>query len=463
MSLDGTSSRWRPRKLAADGPRYLALVGALEQDIADGRLSDGDRLAPHRDLARELNLSVGTVSKAYQEAEQRGIVSGHVGQGTFVRRRSAAGGEVASTRHEPVNLALNVPAQGSETQILSALFGEVVRERDLAPLLGYHPHGGIRRHREIIAASLSDTTFTVETARLFLCNGAQHAIDVALRLVAKPGDSVLVDAYTYSGFKAIAAASHLNLVPVEMDGEGLDPGALKQACRTSKARVLYCMPTLQSPTARTMSLARRQSIAEVAEELDLAVIEDDVYGCFFTERPVPIASLAPIRTFYVTSYSKCLAPAFRLGTLTVPTAYVAQAELLLHASAWFVAPMVSETVLRLIERGKLEELLRERRLQALERYRAFLDVFPKAERLQFPAFYGWLPLPQGWSADQFAVAARARSILVTPRIASAVGDTEPGAVRICLGAPKNLKELSDVLQTLYDILRRHPVNVVSVA
>ncbi|TIV11523.1 MAG: GntR family transcriptional regulator, partial [Mesorhizobium sp.] len=77
--MDETLSGWRPRQLAAKGPRYLALVDALEQDIADGRLSDGDRLPPHRDLARELSLSVGTVSKAYQEAEQRGIVSGHVG------------------------------------------------------------------------------------------------------------------------------------------------------------------------------------------------------------------------------------------------------------------------------------------------------------------------------------------------------------------------------------------------
>ncbi|WP_027535756.1 PLP-dependent aminotransferase family protein [Bradyrhizobium sp. WSM3983] len=462
MSLDATFSGWRPRQLASEGPRYLALVSALEQDIADGRLSDGDRLPPHRELARELSLSVGTVSKAYQEAEQRGIVSGHVGQGTFVRRRSARA-DAAGARHEPVNLALNVPAHGSETQILSAVFGEVMRERDLAPLLGYHPHGGIPRHREIIAASLSDNNLVVEPAQLFLCNGAQHAIDIALRLVAKPGDSILVDGFTYSGFKAIAAASHLNLVPVDMDQEGMDPEALKQACRTSRARVLYCMPTLQSPTARTMNLARRKRIAELAEQLDLTVIEDDVYGFFFTERPVPIASLAPSRTFYVTSYSKCLAPAFRLGTLSVPTTYISQAELVLHASAWFVAPMLSEAVVRLIESGKLGELLRERRLQALERYRVFLDVFPKAEKLQFPAFYGWLPLPKEWSADQFSAAARGRGILVTPRIASTVGEGDPGAIRLCLGAPNDLNELSNVLQILRDILGGRPANVVSVA
>ncbi|KWV45751.1 transcriptional regulator [Rhizobium altiplani] len=462
MSLDDSFSGWRPLQLASEGPRYLALVNALEQDIADGRLTDGDRLPAHRDLARQLGLSVGTVSKAYQEAEQRGIVSGHVGQGTFVRRRTITRSEAAA-RHEPVNLGLNVPAEGNETQILAALFSEIARERDLGPLLRYHPHAGISKHREVIAASLSDSSFTVEPAQLFLCNGAQHAIDIALRLIVKSGDSILVDALTYSGFKAIAVASHLNLVPVEMDKEGLRPDALKQACRESGARVLYCMPTLQSPTARTMSIARRRRIAELAEELDLAVIEDDVYGFFFPERPVPIASLAPGRTFYVTSYSKCVAPGFRLGTLTVPTAYTGQAELLLHASAWFVAPMISEAAVRLIESGDLEELLRERRRQALERYRVFLEVFPEASKLQFPAFYAWLPLPPKWSPDQFAAAARGCGIFVTPSIASAVSDGNPGAVRICLGAPKDLVELSEVLQTLREILGRHPLNVVSVA
>ncbi|PDT44049.1 transcriptional regulator [Sinorhizobium fredii] len=462
MSLDETFLGWRPRQLTSEGPRYLALAQALEQDIANGRLSDGDRLPAHRDLARELGLSVGTVSKAYQKAELRGIVSGHVGQGTFVRRRTFARAE-ATVRHEPVDLALSTPTEGNESQILSALFGEVVRECDLAPLLRYHPHGGMWKHREIIAASLSDSRFTVEPAQLFLCNGAQHAIDIALRLVAKPGDSILVDAFTYSGFKAIAVASHLNLVPVEMDEEGLDPEALKQACSGSGARTLYCMPTLQSPTARTMSLARRRRIAELAEELDVAVIEDDVHGFFFPERPAPIASLAPGRTFYLTSYSKCIAPGFRLGTLTVPTAYVGQTDLLLHASAWFVAPMLSEAVVRLLQNGKLDELLRERRREAQERYRVFLDVFPEAAKLQFPAFYGWLPLPPKWSADQFAAAARSRDIIVTPPIASAASDANPLGVRICLGAPKDLKELSAALQVLCDILARQPVNVVSVA
>ncbi|MGL9621636.1 hypothetical protein QRQ56_26930 [Bradyrhizobium sp. U531] len=106
-----------------------------------------------------------------------------------------------------------MPGHGSETQVLSALFGEVVREPDLALLLGYHPHAGLSQEREIIAASLSDNAFTVAPAQLILCNDAQHAIDVALRFVAKPGDSVLVGAFTYPCFKAIAAPATLIWCP----------------------------------------------------------------------------------------------------------------------------------------------------------------------------------------------------------------------------------------------------------
>ncbi|MCK1480652.1 PLP-dependent aminotransferase family protein [Bradyrhizobium sp. 197] len=462
MSLDEPLPGWRPRQLASEGPRYLALVNALERDIVDGRLSDGDRLPAHRDLARELSLSVGTVSKAYREAEHRGMVRAHVGQGTFIQRRSVARTR-ATTAYEPVNMALNVPVNGNETQILSALFGEMGGKRDLAPLLDYQPHGGNRRHREIIAASLCSGPFAVDPARLFLCNGAQHAIDIAVRLVARPGDAILVDTVTYSGFKAIAAANNLVLIPVAMDGEGTDPDALETASRTYGAKVFYCMPPLQNPTGRTMGLTRRRRIAEVTDNLHLMVIEDDVHGFFLPDRPLPLTELIPDRSFYITSYSKRVAPGFRVGMLVVPPVLIEQTELLLHASCWYLPPMLSEMAVRLIESRKLDDLVHVRRQQAIERYRVFSDVFPAAEKLKFPPFYGWLPLPSQWSASAFASAARRRGILVTPPNASMVDDAEPGAIRVCLGGPNGLPELSSALHTLHEIITRPPSNVFSVA
>lgn len=455
-------SGWLPQQLSAEGPRYLALVKALEGDVNQGRLSDGSRLPPHRELAQQLGLSVGTVSKAYQEAEQRGIISSHVGQGTFVKRRAISRAKSPGTR-QPLNMALNVPAHGTETDVLAALLSELSAPRDLAPLLDYHPHAGIRRHREVIASSISDSSFAVDPSRLFLCNGAQHALDIAIRLVARPGDVVLADALTYSGFKALAAANSLTIIPVAMDAEGTDPEALEAACRASGAKVFYCMPTLQSPTARTMSMARRKRIAEVAQKCDLTVIEDDVYSFFFPDRPCPISALIPERSFYATSYSKCVAPGFRLGTLTVPKAFAGNAELLVHASSWFAAPMLTEMVVRLIESGKLDGLVKERRRQAVERYRVFSSFFPEAEKLEAPAFYGWLPLPLEWSAAGYASAARAIGVLVTPPIASTVDDNDPGAVRVCLGAPDDIDELTHALSALSEVRARPPLNIFSVA
>src|ERR1700709_832472 len=78
---------WVPVLAALPGPRYLAFVAALETDIASGRVKPGARLLPQRDMAQRLQLSVGTISKAYAAAEQRGLISGEVGRGTFVQRR----------------------------------------------------------------------------------------------------------------------------------------------------------------------------------------------------------------------------------------------------------------------------------------------------------------------------------------------------------------------------------------
>src|SRR3546814_12736794 len=77
-------TKWTPNLDEASGPRYLAIAEALARDVAAGRLKAGDRLPTHRDLAWHLGVTVGTVSRAYAEAERRGLTSGEVGRGPFV-------------------------------------------------------------------------------------------------------------------------------------------------------------------------------------------------------------------------------------------------------------------------------------------------------------------------------------------------------------------------------------------
>src|SRR4029453_1985664 len=99
---------WVPDLGPILGPRYLAFVLALDADITAGHVKPGMRLLPQRDMAQRLGLSVGTVSKAYAEAEQRGLISGEVGRGTFVQRRRPEQRTALGTSEATINLALNV-------------------------------------------------------------------------------------------------------------------------------------------------------------------------------------------------------------------------------------------------------------------------------------------------------------------------------------------------------------------
>src|SRR5215471_9521890 len=175
-------SDWIPTNLGDVGPLYLQIVVRLEQDIAKGVLARGARLLPHRDMADRLKLSVGTVARAYDEAERRGLISGEVGRGTFVL------GEVSRAvgRNKSMNLALNAPPLTAE---------------DVGNLLCYLPHQGIERHRTIIAGWLDRHGMLASADGLFITHGAQHAISIAMGLLAGPGDSVLAENLTYSGMR----------------------------------------------------------------------------------------------------------------------------------------------------------------------------------------------------------------------------------------------------------------------
>src|ERR1700756_1401108 len=108
MSQTSTSDDWIPLLGDTEGPRYLALVQSLENDVQAGILKPGTRLLPQRDMASQLSLSVGTVSRAYAEAEARGLISGEGGRGTFVQRPRPPANTTGSAQ-STINLALNVP------------------------------------------------------------------------------------------------------------------------------------------------------------------------------------------------------------------------------------------------------------------------------------------------------------------------------------------------------------------
>ena len=216
---------WVPDLEPILGPRYLAFVLALDADIAAGRVKPGMRLLPQRDMAQRLGLSVGTVSKAYAEAEQRGLISGEVGRGTFVQRRRPEQRTALGTSDATINLALNVPPYTGEDDLIASTIGDIVATGEMSNLLGYLPHQGLRQHREAIASWLASLGVTSDAEHIFITHGGQHALSITLGMIAKPGDTVLTEAFTYSGMLALSVQSSYRLHGVATDDAG--PGAGK--------------------------------------------------------------------------------------------------------------------------------------------------------------------------------------------------------------------------------------------
>jgi DNA-binding transcriptional MocR family regulator len=443
---------WVPTLVSIEGPRYLAFVLALEADIASGRVKPGMRLLPQRDMAQRLDLSVGTISKAYAEAEQRGLISGEVGRGTFVqRRRAEARGSSSETT---INLALNVPPYTGEDDAIASALSEIVADGEMPNLLGYLPHQGLRRHREAMSNWLASLGMAADADQLFITHGGQHALSITLGMVAQPSDTVLTESYTYSGMLALSAQNGYRLHGVATDASGLIPENLDRAFAETRARVLYCMPTLQSPMGSVMPPGRRQAIAEIVRRHDAYLLEDDAYGYLLTPPLAPIARLIPERSFYIVSFAKCLAPGLRIAAMIAPEAFRDRSINALRATGWMAVPVMAEVVARLILNGGLTRQAKLKRDKAALRdgivRRILKEWLPAAPAA--PGFHTWLPLPAGRTLAALIAQAAQAGITLAPPGALRRMESENLGVRLCLGAPATESDLERALVEIRRIL-----------
>ena len=444
---------WVPTLASLPGPRYLAFVLALETDIASGRVKPGMRLLPQRDMAQRLNLSVGTISKAYAEAEQRGLISGEVGRGTFVQRRRAEPRGLGSS-DTTINLALNVPPYTGEDDVIASVLAEIVADGELSNLLGYLPHQGTRRHRDAMIQWLATLGVTADADHLFITHGGQHALSIALGMVAQPGDMVLTESYTYSGMLALSAQSGYRLHGVATDAFGLIPENLDRAFTETKARVLYCMPTLQTPTGSVMPLQRRHAIAEIVRKHDAFLLEDDAYGYLLSPPLPPVSQSIPERSFYIMSFAKCLAPGLRIAAMIAPEAFRDRSINALRATGWMAVPVMAEVVARLIGNGGLARQAKLKRDKAALRdaiVRRILKEWLPAS-VATPGFHIWLPLPAGRTLAALIAQAAQAGITLAPPGALRRMENESLGVRLCLGAPATEADLERALIEIRRIL-----------
>ena len=451
-------TNWQPRLEGRPGPRYIAIADTLAEDMAAGSFAVGERLPTHRDLAWRLGVTVGTVSRAYAEAGRRGLVSGEVGRGTFVRAALPREAQVMTAAPDAapgfIDLNFNFPPSGGEEQALRATLNALAAAPESAALLGYQSHAGLPAHRAAASQWLARNGHEAAPERVAITAGAQHAILVTFAALTRPGDRVLAEALTYPGVQLAARMLGLRLDGLPLDDQGLLPEAFEAACRNNDVKALYCIPTLQNPTTVTLPEARRRAIAEIATRYGVAIVEDDIFRLMAPEAPPPISSFAPELGYFITSLSKTTAPGLRVGIVAAPEDGFERVTAALRTTCWMATPLTAEIATRWIQDGTAARILDTRRAEVNARRKQALAAL-HGQRVDCPdgSLHLWLHLPEPWRSAEFATEAKRRGVGVTPAEAFAVGRSNlTHAVRLCHGAPASRETLGRALAVVSDLL-----------
>jgi DNA-binding transcriptional MocR family regulator len=447
---------WNPIIQKDDVPLYLALIKALAADIESGKLSSGFRLPTHRELADSLKIAVGTVTKAYSEAERRGLIFGEGRRGTFVGEKPKARKILAAlgnTESAGIDLSKNHPAACFDPEI-GAVLRHIARDPSYARLLQYPPPAGLETHRQIGAKWINMLGLKIKADAVFLSGGAQHGLAAILAAELQAGDVVATEEYTYPGIKAIAEMLGLNLVGIAMDREGIIPESLDAACKHKKIRLLYCNPSLQNPTNSIMSENRRKQIAALAEEHDFLIVEDEILSPFLDPKPSYISSIIPDRCYFVVSSSKSVAAGLRVGFIAVPAGSRQRLAETMQALNLGLPPLMGEIFSIWLEDGSVEKIIAARRKELIERQKIAAEILCGQESYGHPSSYHiWLILPEGWTSEKFAIETQMRGVTVASgEIFAAERKPRMNAVRLSLGSTSNRNHLRNGLEIIMDIL-----------
>ncbi|HET8763158.1 MAG TPA: PLP-dependent aminotransferase family protein [Gemmatimonadales bacterium] len=438
-----------PREPGTTAGRWL--YDALRQAILDGRLGPGLRLPATRDLARQYQLSRGTVVSAFEQLRAEGYIRGRAGSGTYVndvlpdallgvrarprpggvRSRAKAGirlSEMARrTATWPTTPPLHIRAfranQPALDLVPATLWAQVAGRRlrsVTTQLLMGCPSLGYRPLREAVAGYLTGARGVRCTAdQVCIVSGVQDALDLAARLLLDPGDRVAMEDPGYNGAALTFKAMGATVVGLPLDAEGvtLPPKLLRDV------RMIYITPAHQFPLGVTMSLGRRLALLAWARSANAVIFEDD-YDSEFRYSGAPVPALQGLdtddRVILSGSFSKVLFPALRLGYLVVPEMLVDRMATMLSVSRRH-GPVLEQAILAdFIADGHFGRHIRRMREIYAQRLGVLLEeghrhlggVLTISDVEAGLQTVGWLA--DGLNARGVAAAAAGRDVQVTP-------------------------------------------------
>lgn len=472
--------RWRRRRCnLRQMKRYERYAEEIAQLIRTQVLRPGDRLPSVRQASASRKISPSTVFEAYYLLEARGLIHTKPRSGYYVSDQAAAPQMPPASR----------PRKRSTSVEISDLVFEVlgsVKDRNVVPLGSAFPsvqlfplrklarqlaHGmrdldpwrivedlppGNGRLRRQIGLRYALDGMSLDADEIIITSGALEALNLCLAAVTRPGDVVVVESPTF--YVALQALERLNLKAVEVATharDGIDLNALAAALQRHPVKACWLMPNFQNPLGSLMPDEKKQALVNLLAKHDVPLIEDDVYGelYFGTRRPRPAKAFdRKGLVMHCASFSKCLAPGYRVGWAAAGR-FAQKVERMKLMTTLSAAIPSQEALAEYLDQGGYDRHLRKLRqtLAAQQEIalRGIAQHFPKGTRVTRPegGYFLWVELPREVDALKLHRLALSQQISLAPGHLFSADRSFTHFVRINYGHPDD-KRFEAALKTV---------------
>ncbi len=465
---------------------YVTLADELQSLVGQGTLRPGHRVPSVRRMALQRDVSISTVIQAYTLLENRGVLEARPQSGYYVRARLP--GDVPEPRMarpmaKPSYVGVNdltaeimmsatdpgaVPLGAAlpdhtlfPTKKLARLLGAVGRN-DPALLGRYAMNWGYDPLAREIARRYLQTGTPLAHDELVITLGCAEAINLSLRAVTKPGDTVALESPAYFGFLETIQSLNLRALEVPTDPRtGICLDATRDALENNDVKVVLVMPTYQNPLGSCMPDEKKERLYRLLADYDVPAIEDDIYGDlhFGERRPKPLKAWdTDGRVLLCSSFSKTLAPGLRVGWCA-PGRYLERVRRLKFTNTLGTPVVLQKTVSDFLRNGGYDHHLRSIRRAYQNQLHLFsqavLRHFPEGTRLSRPqgGFVLWVELPPGVDTLRLHRDALKHRINIAPGALFSVKDRYRNCLRLNCGLPWS-EPIEAAVRTLGELARK---------
>lgn len=427
--------------------RYEFVAAKIEEAIHKLQLQPGDKLPSVRTVSQELSVSLNTVFHAFSILEAKGLVISRPRSGYVVNAFLSSINNVG-TRNDERSLPKAVEITAMATAMMkNAKENGIVNFSILAPVNEFLP---VTKLNKAVAQSLHEfksdnfqyplvdghprllkqiarRTFdwkkSINQSEILITNGCMEAINLCLDTLTKEGDIVAVESPTYHGILQSLERRGLRALEIKMDAnKGVSLEDLRSAIAANKIAACVFMPRCHNPTGISMPEVHKIELVNLLGRAGIPLIEDDALGELNFQHDTSLPAKA-YDTFdnvlYCSSFSKTLAPGFRIGWVSAGR-YHLELEKLKFGSNISTNGVLQDAIGRYLESGQFEKHIRKMRMSLQVQLIKYLNVvskkFPQGTKITVPqsGLSMWIELPKATDAFEFQKKALEKGIGICP-------------------------------------------------